>query len=419
MAGKTKDPVLKTLKIGNGLVSALAGLLAVVLILYSGYVLYDSFATEYGAISESQDLLKYKPVVMADGKAAAGKEDLSSINRDYRAWLTVDGAMIDYPVMQGKDDLHYASHDAYGNVSLSGAIYLSAANNMYFYDSYSVIFGHHMDNGAMFGSLDLFKDSGYFHAHQTGTVITKDKVYNLTLFAVASTDAYERQIYNAGDRADQVIAFLTGDREKDTGVGTNVLIYDQAAAQGATKVVALSTCADANTNGRLVVFGKLEEAATVRLTVHYLLDDGEILPTDVYVYQIGQTYYTVSPQVPGYDMDIEIAKGTITEDMVIYVHYIPKTWQMEIRYIYPNGTEAAEPYTAEIRTGDPYSVESPEIPGYIAMVVRIDGTNPGRGEEFTVVYIPIGEYTKITGMDEYDAPTGLGGTYAQIGICFE
>ena len=415
MAGKTKDPVLKTLKIGNGLVSALAGLLAVVLILYSGYVLYDSFATEYGAISESQDLLKYKPVVMADGKASDSDEDLSTINRDYRAWLTVNGSSIDYPVVQGKDDLYYASHDVYGNVSLSGAIYLSGANNPDFSDSYNVIFGHHMDNGAMFGSIDRFTDSEYFHVHQTGTLVTKDKVYELTLFAAATTDAYESRIYSVGDRAADTIAFLTGDRKDDAGVGTNVLVYDPAAAQGATKVVALSTCANANTNGRLVVFGKLKEAATATLTVHYLLDGKEIFPTATYVYQAGQAYYAVSPQLPGYTMDIEIAKGTITEDMEIYVHYVPKTWQMVIRYVYPDGKEAAEPYTATIRTGEPYDIRSPEIRGYTAVPVRIKGTNPGRHEEFTVEYVKI----KTRNIDDYATPTGFDGVFAQTGICAE
>ena len=420
MAGKTKDPVLKTLKIGNGLVSALAGLLAVVLILYSGYVLYDSFATEYGAISENRDLLKYKPVVMADGKTAANTNDLSAINKDYRAWLTINGSQIDYPVVQGRDDLFYASHDVYGGVSLSGAIYLAAANDPNFNDSYNVVFGHHMDNGAMFGSLDKFRDEKYFHSHQTGTLVTKSRVYKLTLFAVATTDAYESQIYDVGDRAGQVISFLTGGRENDAGVGTKVLVYDKEAAKDAVKVVALSTCADADTNGRLVVFGELEEEIpTVTLTVHYLLDGEEVFPTAVYVYQIGDTYYVVSPQLPGYDVDIEIVRGTITEDMVIYVHYIPKTWQIVIHYVYPDGTEAAEPYIAEIKTGEQYDVESPEIPGYIAVPARISGTNPGRGEEFTVVYIPIGEYAKIVSIDDYDMPTGLDGIFVQVGVCFE
>ena len=419
MAGKTKDPVLKTLKIGSGLVSALAGLLAVLLILYSGYVLYDSFATEYGAVTDSLDLLKYKPVVLANGKAAAGKEDLSAVNADYRAWLTVNGTPIDYPVVQGKDDLHYASFDAYGKPSLSGAIYLSAANSPDFRDSYSVVFGHHMDNGAMFGSLDKFKDGEYFRAHQTGIIITKKKAYRLTLFAVATTDAYEPRVYTVGDRADDVIAFLTGSRENDAGVGTKVLVYDKKAARGATKVVALSTCADAKTNGRLVVFGKLEEAETVRLTVHYLLDGKEVFPTETYAYYAGDTYYVVAPQLPGYDADIEILRGTITEDTVLYVHYTPKTWQMVIHYVYEDGTEAAAPYTAEVLTGEAYDVASPEIPGYTAVPVRINGTNPGRSEEFTVIYVKTVKRPKTVVIEDYETPTGLDGVFAQIGICFE
>lgn len=42
----TTDAVLTAFKIGNAMVSLLSGLLASVLILYSGYVLYDSFSTE-------------------------------------------------------------------------------------------------------------------------------------------------------------------------------------------------------------------------------------------------------------------------------------------------------------------------------------------------------------------------------------
>ena len=417
MAGKTKDPVLKVLNIGNGFVSMLAGLLAVVLILYSGYVLYDSFATEYGAITESRDLLKYKPVVLADGKAADSADDLSAVNKDYRAWLTVNGTAIDYPVVQGKDDVFYATHDVYGNPLLSGAIYLSAANNTKFNDSYNVIFGHHMDNGAMFGTLDRFTDSEYFHAHQTGTFVTKKKVYNLTLFAVATTDAYENQIYDVGNRASEVISFLTGPRDQDAGVGTKVLIYDKKAVKGATKVVALSTCTDTETNGRLVVFGKLEAAAT--LTVHYVLDGEEVFPTASYYYQDGENYYVVSPQLPGYTADIEIVQGTMNGDLEIYVHYIPKTWQMVIHYVYEDGTEAAEAYIATIVTGEQYSVASPEIPGYTAIPALVSGTNPGRSEEFTVVYVKIADRPKYRDIEDYGTPTGLDGLFAQIGICAE
>ena len=124
---KAVDAVMGLLKAGNGAVSLLAGLLASALILYSGYVLYDSFSTQQRAYSGSWDLLKYKPQIIEEGaEPSEGKETLAEIVRDYRAWLTLYDTNVDYPVVQGQDDLYYASHDIYQNVSLTGAIYLAA-----------------------------------------------------------------------------------------------------------------------------------------------------------------------------------------------------------------------------------------------------------------------------------------------------
>ena len=279
---KTADGVLTALKIGNSAVSLLAGLLAAVLILYSGYVLYDSFSTEYQAYSSAWDLLKYKPAAMRE-EPSGGAETLEEINQDYRAWLTIYDTTIDYPVVQGEDDLYYALHDIYRNTSLTGAIYQAAANHGDFSDSYNVIYGHHLDNGAMFGSLDRFKDEYHFKTHQGGLLVSKSGIYDITLFAAASTDAYESRIYMVGDRAADVISFLTGDRSQDAGVGTNVLVYDEQAAKGAEHIVALSTCADAETYGRLVVFGKLtphKEAEPTEAPTDAPTDTPTAAPTD-------------------------------------------------------------------------------------------------------------------------------------------
>ena len=110
----TTDGVLTVLKAGNGFISLLSGLLAAVLILYSSYVLYDSFATDYQAYSSSWDLLKYKPTA-ADAKPSEGADVLTAINNDYRAWLNIYDTTIDYPVVQGEDDLYYSSHNIFCN----------------------------------------------------------------------------------------------------------------------------------------------------------------------------------------------------------------------------------------------------------------------------------------------------------------
>ena len=80
---ETVDFVLAAFNAGNALLSLLSGLLASVLILYSGYVLYDSFSTEYGAYSSSWDLLRYKPEIVNE-EPSEGAETLAAINRDWK-----------------------------------------------------------------------------------------------------------------------------------------------------------------------------------------------------------------------------------------------------------------------------------------------------------------------------------------------
>ena len=476
---KKKDKVVAALNFGNGLVSFGAALLAIVLILYSGYVLYDSMAIEVSAFSSNSDLLKYKPSVMA--QASDNGPSLAEINEDYRGWVTVGGepaSPIDYPVVQGKDDLYYASRDVYQGMSLTGAIYLAAGNKGDFSDSYNLLYGHHMDNGAMFGSLDKFRNKNYFSTHQTATIAGKDNaVYDVTFFAVISTDAYEDQVYNVGNRAKEVMDFLTGDRDSDAGIGTQVIIYDQAAAAGASKIIALSTCASADTNGRLVLFGKMvmrepekptdqptdkptdkpsdqptdkptdqptdkptetptrsssgggsgkatstptptpEPERQVKLVVKYYEGEEKIFPDEVLYYTPGSGYYVVSPQKPGYEADIQIVQGTIEEDMTVIVRYTPKEKELtlKISYIFADGQQAAPPYSRTMPLGTEYDVPSPEIEGYKTLLLRVSGTAmPGSKMHYVVIYVPENQ-------ELIDPPTPLGfeRTFMQVGICFE
>ena len=153
---------------GNGLISLLSGLLATVLIVYSGYVIIDNLAIQQRAKNTSWEILQYKPV--EDDEGSFSETDLAKKVSAYRAWLSIYDTNIDYPVVQGPDDLYYASHDIYGQISLTGAIYLAAMNERNFTDSYNLIYGHHMDGNIMFGSLDQFMDEDFFNGHQQGEI---------------------------------------------------------------------------------------------------------------------------------------------------------------------------------------------------------------------------------------------------------
>ena len=394
--GKTVSAVLGALKTGNTMVTVLGRILAAALILYSSYVLYDSYATSYRAYSSSWDLMKYKPEIIQNGAApSAGEDTLAAVTKDYRAWLTVDDTTIDYPVVQGEDDLYYAAHDVYGNSSLTGAIYMSAGNSRDFSDSYNIIYGHHMDNGAMFGSLDKYKDPGYAKTHSTGIIVSESGIYDITVIAVATTDAYEDKIYLPGNRMEDVLAFLTGTREYDKGVGTNILYYNREVAKDAVKVVALSTCDSIETNRRLVVFAKMT-----------LKEKFEVLETP-----------TPEPTVTPKPTDKATATPEVTKP--VYVSPAPKVtpeyrpYTLTIYYQYENGETAAETFREEHMAGEAYSRMSPVIPGYKTIALVVEGTMPNRDIQYVVIYVPEDENPEPAGkVDPYDGTR----PYVQMGV---
>lgn len=239
---------------GTSLISLLAGLLAAALLIYGGYALYDTMYINHSAES-SWDLLKYKPEFIEDNNTPqSGFRALQEINSDVGAWLTVYDSKIDYPVAQGEDDLEYINKTVYGDFALSGSIYMSSFNKSDYSDPYCLLYGHHMDNGAMFGELEYFMEDEYFADHREGILITPAAVYDLTFFACLETDAYDNEIYGIRRVNDEMDGFSA----LEAYIAEKAAQYDKAAAD-TNKILALSTCAGAKTNGRTVVFAYMTE----------------------------------------------------------------------------------------------------------------------------------------------------------------
>lgn len=376
---------------GNSVVSLAAGLLAVSLVVYSGYVIYDSVKVETEPYFTAWDLLDYKPEYITNNETPLSANDLQDINEDYRGWLTVYDTSIDYPVLQGDDDLYYAWHDIYGNSSLTGAIYLSHGNSADLSDSYNLVYGHHMSNKAMFGALDYYLDANYYNAHRDGIIVTDSGAYDIRVFAVATTDAYESEIYTVGNRAEEVKAFLTqnrtdeaeeevqeGDAGETTKMRTSVHVYDEDEAAKATKIIALSTCASAETNGRLVVFGRMEKRnlITVDAKGYEGIYDGQphtVTGTETKVdgakieYSIdgGETWTEEAPSITDAGtLNVIVratspANGTATKEVTLTVHPKPVT------------------VTAEDKT-KVYGEEEPEL------TRKIEGVLPGDEDKIVI-----------------------------------
>lgn len=236
-------------RLGDRVVTFVAMLLVLCIMLYGGYSLYDNWLVSQSGYGSK--MMKFKP---SEGHVYSLAE-LMKINPDVIGWITVDDTHIDQPVTQGKDDMEYVNKDALGEFSLSGAIFLSCLNDRSFSDAYNLTYGHHMENGGMYGDVTEFLEKKYFDSHKTGTLYNDQYQWDISLFAVLKTDAGDSTVYQAPSHkssAQNLISYL---EEK-------ALYYRPVSSD--SQVIALSTCYDVETNGRVIVFGTLENKREVK-----------------------------------------------------------------------------------------------------------------------------------------------------------
>lgn len=238
----------KLARAGDRLVSLLAAGLILLMLLYGGYSLWDTAMVFNGAFLSS-DLLQFKPAA-GDPDSNPTLAELQAINPDVLGWLTIDDTHIDYPVVIGETDMEYVNKDVYGDFALSGSIFLDSDNARDLSDAYTLVYGHHMDNGAMFGDVVEFVNTDYFESHPSGTLYLPDATYTIEIFACVQVDAFDSMVYDPlaqeGD-VSELLHYVDEIAVQSRYIGV----------QPTDKVIGLSTCAEAETNGRVVIFGRL------------------------------------------------------------------------------------------------------------------------------------------------------------------
>lgn len=203
-----------------------------------------------------QVLLAYKP-------DSAGNEVLPTVNEslvelqsrypDVVGWLTIPGTQIDYPFVQGEDNDEYLRADLDHNYLVSGTLFLDEQAQPDFTDFNTVIYGHHMKNESMFGSLPQFRKSDVFAQYPTGILQLPYDNYELEIFASVLTHRYDSVIYNGQQStAEEKQAFLDYVREKASQ-------YREIEAGVEDHFVTLSTCSYEFSDARTVLVARLVE----------------------------------------------------------------------------------------------------------------------------------------------------------------
>lgn len=100
---------------------------------------------------------------------------LLAANPDFCGWLRA-GSDIDLPVVHRiNDNETYLSTNLEGEASDGGTLFVDGYNRLYPADTLTVIYGHNMNSGEMFGRLHHFESADYLLAHP---VVSFDTLYD-------------------------------------------------------------------------------------------------------------------------------------------------------------------------------------------------------------------------------------------------
>ena len=88
-------------------------------------------------------------------------KSLQEVNSDVIGWIYSPDTTINYPVVQGDDNVYYLKHLADGTENRNGCPFLDVQNRPDFTDDNSIIYGHHMQNGTMFAGVSWYNSFVY------------------------------------------------------------------------------------------------------------------------------------------------------------------------------------------------------------------------------------------------------------------
>lgn len=173
----------------------------------------------------------------------------ASVSEDIIGWIYSPGTSIDYPIMRADDYVFFLYHLPDGTPNNNGSIFLDFNHSPDFSDDLSVIYGHHMRSGAMFGTLNHYREQSFFEDYPVMFLYTPQGNYRVDLmygFVVAEGE-WRLRAFMFEENVPELLEF---------GAGRTTFSSDVRWEEG-DRILALSTCEYDFDDARYVVLGIL------------------------------------------------------------------------------------------------------------------------------------------------------------------
>ena len=216
--------------------------------------IYEVMQDEYVATKEVESNSEAtqgneQPPKSTEPPIAIDFDALLNRNKDVIGWLYCPDTVINYPVVQGKNNDQYLRKDLDGKYLVSGTLFADYRNGELNEDANYIIYGHNMKNGTMFSSLAKYKQQSYYNQHPIMYYLTPDGNYKLELFA-GLVVKHDDKIYLPNQSEEAFAELIEEYRAKSTFQSNVELDYNDT-------IVTLSTCSYEFDDARYVVIGRL------------------------------------------------------------------------------------------------------------------------------------------------------------------
>lgn len=262
-----KQPEQKKKKKSDVLLT-IALIVAIAVFCYAAFNLYHIY-TEYKKGTDEYNQIEEMAVTErdADSGEVAGPnaqlkppievdfDKLKSVNEDVVGWIYVDALPdISYPIVKGKDNQTYLHQTYEKNYNFAGTIFVDYENSGDFSDCNTLVYGHNMKNGSMFGHLKKFRENDKLYKQDKYFwILTPERNYRYEIISAYTTgvnsDTYTL-FKGPGEEFEKYLETIKGYSEIQTD-DTDLTIKD--------RIVTLSTCTG-NESTRFVVQGKRVDA---------------------------------------------------------------------------------------------------------------------------------------------------------------
>ena len=176
---------------------------------------------------------------------------LKQENQDVVGTLEIDNTNINYPVLQGKDNDFYMTHNYKKEKSRNGSIFLDKSYNWNMNSNNLLIYGHNLNNGTMFQELLKYENEDFYKDHPIILFTTEEEEMSFEIISI-----FKSKVYNVF----KYYFFINPKNEEEynyyiKNIKEKSLFNIEKIPKYGTELITLSTCSYHVKDGRFVVVG--------------------------------------------------------------------------------------------------------------------------------------------------------------------